>query len=356
MKYSIIVPVYNREKYIGRCIESVTAQTFQDWELILIDDGSADSSKAICETYAKKNPLQIRVVHQANSGVLKARRTGIAVSKGDYLCFLDSDDIYKETLLECVTPFLTSYDPDILVFGFQKISKNGEILETRLPESSIAYYSGEKMIEIHEKLVTGNLSNLWNQVVKRSVVDFDADYSQVEWVFKGEDLLQNLAFYAGSQSVLLIPECLYSYYDNQSGLTRQKITPSYIRSHIVVLDHLLQYCEKWEINPYETTQLSANVIIRSFKALYRDSFIHPLYSKRERRELLIFLSSGKVYNFVEMIKPSENNKLNFCLRLLKRKKIGTLSRVLYFLHILFIMRNTYCWMLNKKNGVAACQD
>lgn len=96
---SIIIPVYNVEKYLAKCIDSVLSQTFTDWELILIDDGSIDQSGKICDEYASKDN-RIKVTHKKNEGVSKARNTGIALAKGEYICFIDSDDWIDPTYLQ----------------------------------------------------------------------------------------------------------------------------------------------------------------------------------------------------------------------------------------------------------------
>ena len=91
MLFSVIVPIYNIEKYIRRCIESVLSQSFADFELILVDDGSPDNSGAICDEYAEKDE-RIQVIHKENGGLVSARQAGIRVASGDYIFHLDGDD------------------------------------------------------------------------------------------------------------------------------------------------------------------------------------------------------------------------------------------------------------------------
>lgn len=104
--FSVLVPVYNQEKYLPECIESVLNQTFKDFELILIDDGSTDSSGILCDQYAQEHPRLITVIHQKNQGPLFARRAGIGNAKGAYYLFLDADDSFcstaMETLYNCI--------------------------------------------------------------------------------------------------------------------------------------------------------------------------------------------------------------------------------------------------------------
>ena len=99
MKISTIVPVYNTEKYVGRCIDSIISQTYPDWELILVDDGSTDGSLNIIESYAKKDP-RINVIHQKNEGPGMARNSGIVQATGEYIVFIDSDDVIRPDYFE----------------------------------------------------------------------------------------------------------------------------------------------------------------------------------------------------------------------------------------------------------------
>ena len=100
MKYSVIVPLYNKEQYIERTLQSILSQTYADYELIVVDDGSTDQSLNIAQqTIGQENPSR-RIVRQPNSGVAAARNNGAAQSKGEYICFLDSDDWWEPTFLE----------------------------------------------------------------------------------------------------------------------------------------------------------------------------------------------------------------------------------------------------------------
>lgn len=113
MLFSIIVPVYNVEKYLVRCIESVINQTFKDFECILIDDGSLDNSGNICDEYSLKDS-RIVVVHQNNAGVSAARNTGLNIAKGEYICFCDSDDWLEDSLLEQLSFYCQKYTSEFL--------------------------------------------------------------------------------------------------------------------------------------------------------------------------------------------------------------------------------------------------
>lgn len=106
-KFSIIVPLYNKAPYVRKALESVCAQTYRDWECIVVDDGSTDGSAALIQTYADR----MTILHQANAGVAAARNKGVAVSKGEYLCFLDADDWWEPAFLEEMNSLIAAY-PD----------------------------------------------------------------------------------------------------------------------------------------------------------------------------------------------------------------------------------------------------
>lgn len=111
---SVIVPVYNNEKFVSECIESILQQTYKNIEIILVDDGSSDGSGAICDEYAKKDS-RIKVFHQENGGVCKARNKGLEIVNGDYFCFVDSDDFIKENALEILMNDMLEYGSDMAI-------------------------------------------------------------------------------------------------------------------------------------------------------------------------------------------------------------------------------------------------
>ena len=119
LKISVIVPVYNVEPYIRRCLDSLTVQTYQDLEIILVDDGSTDQSGEICDEYAESDN-RIRVIHQTNQGIVSARQAGIRCATGEYATNVDSDDWIEEGAYDFMAQKLQEYHPDMLVLGYKK--------------------------------------------------------------------------------------------------------------------------------------------------------------------------------------------------------------------------------------------
>lgn len=335
MVYNVIIPVFNAEKYLKRCIDSVIFQTKSNWELILVDDGSSDSSPLICEEYFKRYPEKILVVHQENHGVLSARRAGIELAKGDFICFLDSDDYWDLNLLEEIDSYRNTYDPDIFVFGYRKVGPLGDVLGEELPSDVIKLYGPREMSHVYKIISEGKLACLWAQVVKRSVVDFGSDYSEYYKVFKGEDVLQNLVFFDNALKVLFIPSVYYSYYINIEGLTHRKVSISYLNSHVTVQEQILKYMKKWGISTEQPSQMFVGIFNRALKAFMQNEFRHPRYSKYEIDEILRFLSSGICFEYLKMITIDWHKKrLGLCLWFLKKQQLQIVKVVLFICRIL----------------------
>ena len=127
---SVIVPVYNTEKYLGRCVDSIINQTYTNLEIILVDDGSPDNSPAICDEYAKKDQ-RIKVIHKENGGLSSARNAGLDIAKGDFISFIDSDDWVEKDLFEVLVSLYGKTQAEIIASSFvgdgngQQESRNG---------------------------------------------------------------------------------------------------------------------------------------------------------------------------------------------------------------------------------------
>lgn len=125
---SIIVPVYKVEKYLKKCVESILAQTYKNFELILVDDGSPDCCPAICDSYAEKDD-RVTVIHKKNGGLSDARNVGIAIAKGDFICFIDSDDYVSENFLQLLLMMILKVDADMAICNYLAVDENGNSIE-----------------------------------------------------------------------------------------------------------------------------------------------------------------------------------------------------------------------------------
>ncbi len=165
---SIIVPVYNVEKYIHKCIDSVLAQTFTDFELLLINDGSSDSSAQICDGYAEKDE-RVKVFHKENGGVSSARNVGLQHATGEWISFIDSDDWLDETYLDEILGETVDNDFDFLVHGLTREFPNNTIIVK--PHKRL--YKGEELYRPVEEFLWnyGNLFGFpWNKLYKNKII------------------------------------------------------------------------------------------------------------------------------------------------------------------------------------------
>lgn len=144
-KVSLIVPVFNVEKYLRRCVDSILTQTYQNIEVILVDDGSPDACPAICDEYAAKD-RRVHVIHQRNAGLSGARNTGFAAVSGQYVGFVDSDDwIAKDTIGYCLD-LLDKYKADSIQFDIALVSKDTPVAS---PEEKVDVYSGKEILQYY---------------------------------------------------------------------------------------------------------------------------------------------------------------------------------------------------------------
>jgi glycosyltransferase involved in cell wall biosynthesis len=208
-KVSIIVPVFNAEKFLDDCIKSVLAQTFTDYELILVDDGSTDSSLAICQSYANQNS-QIKVVHQENGGLSVARNSGIEVASGDYLTFLDSDDMLDPYFLERMMAVVDRYNADWVqcgaLFGSDRVL-NGK----RNCKEFI--YQGRKAL-LHDNIKV----RVWGAIYYKRA--FENTKFPLVRIYEDEAIYYKLVY--NSKIAVRIDDELYYYYFNPDSLSKKE--------------------------------------------------------------------------------------------------------------------------------------
>lgn len=212
-KISIIVPVYKAEKYLNRCVDSILAQTFTDWELLLIDDGSLDQSGEMCDEYAAKDS-RIIVFHKENGGVSSARNLGLDNARGVYVTFVDSDDwIDVNTLSICISE-IEANDLDILQFSFSREEKSlGSFGEEYTNVCSLSDYLNKRQFLV---CVGGNV--IRSSVIQTYTIRFDSEMKLAE------DQLFLFTCMGYAHKLKRIPNKLYFYYDNpQSATNNEKI-------------------------------------------------------------------------------------------------------------------------------------
>lgn len=200
--FSIIVPVYNVEKYLDKCLASILRQTFKNFECIIIDDGSPDNSNAIIDKYVKLDQ-RFKVIHQKNMGISAARNTGLDIAKGDYIIFVDSDDYIADDYLEKFAKKIADTDADIVICGFIEAYKDYEKNKVFTAEST----------EVIKQNILADVwpSYVWNKCYKKDL--FTNIRFPVGKIFEDILTIPELCLYA--QKIVCIPDKLY-YYNRQN--------------------------------------------------------------------------------------------------------------------------------------------
>ena len=212
-RISIIIPVYNAEDYLDRCIQSILSQDFNSYEVILVDDGSTDSSSLICDRYSQTDP-RFRTLHKVNGGVSSARNSGIDLAKGEYLMFVDSDDALMPDALKHVTEGLDG--EDMVLGGY--VSYINSVPKKEVNPLVTRRYEGAQMNEFFDRNIRRNCEMLdapWAKLFRRKAV---ADLRFNEALCYAEDKLFVFAFLASCSSVRTCKEWIYAYHLRSGSL------------------------------------------------------------------------------------------------------------------------------------------
>lgn len=225
---SCIIPVYNTQKYLHRCIESVLAQTFTDWEMLLIDDGSTDASGSICDEYAVKDK-RIRVFHKENGGISSARNLGLNYAQGEWIFFVDSDDSLPKTSLESLLS--RSSDANIIAGGFFFVLGGDKIVETLKEPKFISR-------DLDRKIPTAYMATVWGKLFKRKICPmFD------ERVRFAEDTLFILSCVRETDRIKLVDDTVYTY-NNNAFPDKYSMTADEYSSYLDIFGGVLNDCER----------------------------------------------------------------------------------------------------------------
>lgn len=242
-KVSIIVPAYNAESTIERCILSVVAQSYKNFELIIVNDGSTDSTRKICTTFLQDN--RIKLFDKHNSGVSAARNTGIDLSTGKYVLFLDADDTLSPTACEYYVHIMDK-GVDLCIADFHRI-KNGKVINTDTMNLSLieGIYNKREFTELFEILYKHHYINSpWGRCYRRDKMEDRF----TEKLNIGEDLLFNLSYLLHCDKIMILDEKLYQYYVQDVGTLSSSFRMESFSMLQYVYKKTLFYCKSIGIN------------------------------------------------------------------------------------------------------------
>ena len=214
-KVSVIVPIYNSESYIDKCIQSIIDQSYSNIEIILVNDGSIDNSKSICENYANIDK-RIKLINQENQGVSKARNKGLDLAKGKYIGFVDGDDYIEKNMIESIISNIENTKADIGICGYNIVDdRNIKIKKSDCSERNLII-DNEQALEL---IFTTNKINgfLWNKIFKKELfekVRLPEDMNICEDLYIVCKLLNE------DNIISYTPQALYNYRENLNGATK----------------------------------------------------------------------------------------------------------------------------------------
>lgn len=293
--FSIICPIYNKRDLIYIGINYILSQSFTNYEIILVDDGSVDGSEIICEDIASKE-FRIKVMHQENKGSGSARNIGIKHSVGNYICFYDIDDVVGINWLETIYKLIKDKGPDLLVYSYLEINKKiGTVIKLTFPD--IECRNNNEIREIYPEILSGlkfNNGFAWNKVYKRKFllennIFFPTLRIQQDEVF-------NHKVYKYANSLITSSKVLYDYYIYDKGNTRNSYIPKRLNIYEEVKDSFLNLSQHWQLNNpklnyYIHSRLVKNCLYnRNPKSLEsRSIFRKNLFINTYLRESAIYL-------------------------------------------------------------------
>ena len=333
---SIIVPVYNVEKYLRKCIESIINQTYENLEIILIDDGSTDGSSKICDEFLKKDN-RIIVEHTSNKGVSSARNRGIEIAKGNWIAFVDSDDwiepqfcedLYKNALLDNNIGLVCS--------GYKRVYKDKEEI-INCTKEKIIYNARQFLIKLLN--VQNGYGFCHMKLIKKSCIGnlrFNRD------VTVGEDALFNMQITKNIKKVMILGEPLYNYRFNESSVVR-KYDNNYANKYLYAMEETKNYLNTEYKKDKEILKNFYNYV--SYHILL--IAVNYCFNKKNKKDILQQIKLLKNICNIKLFKSAINNATYTDLSCTRKITLFTLKYHLYFFTALICRFRQYQF---KKGG------
>ncbi len=290
MLFSVVIPVYNVEKYLNECLDAIVEQALaleNECEIILVDDGSTDSSGEICDNYSNRYSKIFKVFHNTNHGLLYTRRFGYQQACGEYIVNCDSDDkLEKNALVKLKNVINENNHPDMIIFNYYSYKDgNSEItfkdIFTKKKECKVT-----KQEVLRQYMIGYSIISVCVSICKRTCIDVENDYSKFGYVNNGEDSLQKLEQFDYAKTYFYINEPLY-YYRMGSGMTI-KYDPNYYESFNNLFREIEKRKEQWKIPNFndlmaiKSLATAGRAITQSRYANYSKIDDHIQYLKKIR--------------------------------------------------------------------------
>jgi len=309
---SVVLPIYNVENFLERCITSVVNQSYKNLEIILVDDGSPDKCPIICDEWAKKDD-RIKVIHKQNAGLGMARNTGIENATGEFICFFDSDDFVDEATIEKCLNTMEKDESQVVVFGYSEIDSEDNVTPVPICSKKSLYLGDDILKELLPNLLSLNISagiSAWSKMYRTSALKSGNIKFVSEREIVSEDAYFALEFFGKISRASVINENLYYYYKNSNSLTKSYKPDRQVKND-VYLEKSVDYCK----NAGYPENVSEAVVLRyhSYTITAIKQILQSGLSKAQKREELYKIFHDKVLKTT--LKPKFINKQKATLKL-----------------------------------------
>lgn len=331
---SVVVPVYNVEQVLHYCVESILKQTYRNFELLLIDDGSPDKSGEICDGYAEKDE-RVKVIHKENQGVSSARNTGFDKAKGEYIVCVDSDDYVDECYLQdfmdviaecpdaemvwCCFSAVKDYDKNII--QNVRYDESGKLIKTDI----------SKIMTLHEKWLD---ASPWTKLYSKKIIKSNGLHMN-ESMSLGEDLLFNFEYMnrCKNKNIYITNKCAYYYVRSEKESLDNKFRPDLFDVYKHINDELLKFITSWNVDS-EQLSLFYNSAYFSYEKCMRNTF-HNNNTASKKEKYAVNKEIMRSDRFIESVKKS-NCKIVLPIRIAYKFKnyilVETINNFIRFLY------------------------
>lgn len=350
---SIIVPAYNVEKYINQCVDSILKQSFTDFELLLVDDGSKDSTGEICDRYAGQDS-RVRVIHKQNGGLVSARKAGLAEAEGEYAAYVDGDDWVSVEMFEKLCECARKENVDIVIVDYYAAYEDKNIKSTQ--NMRAGRYDREQIREeIYPSLICkgeyfsfGFFPCVWGKIFKRELL-LEKQMQVDDAIRLGEDAACFYPILLRADSIYYLKEQYLCYYRIRQNSMSRPVKKSYYTEEILILLHGMQ--EQFEQEPEWADTLQEQICL--YAGYMIDNMLTPwlgfktmFFSKTFRQQVkkLALSEMGQ-----QVIAYGKNNRLSSRMKRVLRmlEKDSFVARAELYLFMLYEKMNTHrgkCWM------------
>lgn len=341
--FSIILPSYKVEEYLESAVSSILNQTFSDYEIIIVDDASPDSVGSIADCLCEKYPFIKIIHHQTNLGLSEARNSGFRECSGEFVFFMDPDDVLESTLLEKVKNALENQMSDVVVFGVTEEyynNKNELCNSVTIKHSDNPLYLNTKE-EIRSEMIFLEKNTLlgyaWNKVYRRDyLINEKAEFETVEFI---EDITFNIRVFDNLSSLIILSDPLYHYIKRVNAGLTSKYSENFYAVHRKRVEMIFEQYKKWDMLSTDVYNILGSEFARFvFSSAQRNCSKKSNMSRKERLAFIRSVYDDEIYKTLIPKAFSESKSVKIMLALLKKKSVHLTAlacRLLYIIKAVF---------------------